>query len=106
MIIYGDDSDDHAICPDCGGRGWVVQYTFNGDPPEQLQCDRCWGAGRVEEHTLTEAERVTAAYQAEALLWDTTLGDGLDDEEQDDPLGLLDDSDATDEEPSAASVSS
>jgi DnaJ-class molecular chaperone len=35
-------------CPDCGGEGWWAKYPNNGDPPEQMQCERCWGTGTLD----------------------------------------------------------
>jgi hypothetical protein len=83
--------DDTVNCPDCGGQGWNALWTL---PPEQVQCERCDGSGGVLAHTLSETE---------AAAWNDWLADqmvaALDDEEQDDPDGLLDDED------DAASVS-
>ncbi len=78
-----DPSDLHAVCPDCGGRGWWASYPANGDPPEQIQCERCWGSGKVDECSLTETERV--AYKEafeDAAAWDVTLRDGLEEPDE------------------------
>ncbi len=47
----GDDSDNHAICPDCNGMGYVEESTYG-------PCPRCGRARYVPIDSLTEEERV------------------------------------------------
>lgn len=37
-----------GACPDCGGEGWWAKYPANGDPPEQIQCEKCYGTGTLD----------------------------------------------------------
>ncbi len=37
--------DAAMACSDCGGQGWWAKYPANGDPPEQIQCEKCYGTG-------------------------------------------------------------
>jgi hypothetical protein len=39
---------DPFRCPECGGMGWWAKYPNNGDPPEQIQCEKCWGTGSLD----------------------------------------------------------
>lgn len=100
-LVNGDDaSDGHVRCPECGGQGWEARYFANGDPPEQITCERCDGSGFVPEDTLSESERLHAEDQRAAMLF--LLGEApttdedegiLAPEEFDDPAGLIEDDD-------------
>lgn len=94
LLNGGDDLVSRVPCPECGGQGWDEWWSAGGGPPEQRQCERCYGDGHIYEHELTEAERVQREMGLEderGVRWPDV------DEEQDDPDGLLDDDDSTDE---------
>ncbi len=101
-------NEPSAMCPDCGGEGWYVHQSSAWQPPEQVPCDRCDANGYVPESELTEGERMRLEMAAEAdrgICWPDEVG--LEDEEEtDDPDGLLDDGDDPDDGPDGLGVSS
>lgn len=42
------EAPDPLRCPECSGQGWWAKYPNNGDPPEQIQCEKCWGTGSLD----------------------------------------------------------
>lgn len=80
-LVYGDDSDGYAICPDCMLVG-----------RDEADCPRCGATGFVPVDTLTEREKMTIEmWQDEPWEFDSQVSDEVDEEEQDDPDGLIDD---------------
>lgn len=47
-------------CPSCGGKGysdfsgWTAKYKKNYDDPDEQQCQRCGGSGKLQASVLVK----------------------------------------------------
>ena len=48
-VSTGSVAGPESECSECGGQGWYARWSKGGGSPEQIQCEACYGTGRVEE---------------------------------------------------------